>query len=63
MLAENLTKFREAKKYSKTKLAKECGLTARCIEFIEHGISKSPRLSTLEKIANALDVSVDELIR
>ena len=57
MLSENLKYYRENKGYSKLKLARETGLSARCIEH------KNPRTFTLEKIANVLGISVDSLIR
>lgn len=63
MLSENLKYYRENKGYSKLRLARETGLSARCIEHIEYGIAKNPRTFTLEKIANILGVSVDSLIK
>lgn len=62
MISKNLTKYRNEKKYSKLKLAEETGLTARCIEYIEHNITQSPRISTLRKLAKALDIPVEKLI-
>lgn len=63
MLSENLKYCRENKGYSKLRLARETGLSARCIEHIEYGKAKNPRMLTLEKIANVLNVSVDSLIK
>lgn len=63
MLSENLKRYRESKGYSKLRLARETGLSARCIEHIEYGKAKNPRMFTLEKIANVLEVSVDSLIK
>lgn len=63
MLKENLKKIREEKKYSKVRLAREAGLSTRCIENIEYGKAKSPKMMTLIKIAKVLGVSVDELIK
>ena len=63
MLSDNLRKYREKKKYSKLRLAKETGLSARCIEHIEYRKAKNPRIMTLKKIADCLDVTIEELIK
>lgn len=63
MLSENLKHYREKKGYSKLKLARKTGLSARCIEHIEYRKSINPRIETLNKIANVLDVSIEELIK
>ena len=63
MLQENLKKYREEKGYSKLRLARETGLSARCIEHIEHGMSTNPQLKTLQKISKVLDVSIGDLIK
>ena len=63
MLGENVKKYREKKGYSKLKLARETGLSARCIEHIEYEKAKNPRIITLQKIAKSLDVPVEELIK
>jgi len=62
VLSENLKHYREKARYSKLKLARKTGLSARCIEFIEYKKVKNPRLETLKKLAKALNVSVEELI-
>ena len=62
MLSENLTYYREKIGYSKLRLARETGLSARCIEFIEHNRIKSPGFKTLEKLAKGLNITVEELI-
>jgi len=63
MLSENLKKYREKKGYSKLKLARETGLSNRCIEHIEYEKAKNPRIMTLKKISESLGVTVDELIK
>lgn len=63
MLAENLKIIREEKQYSKLRLGREAGLTARCIEHIENKKARNPRIQTLQKLAKALGVSVDELLK
>lgn len=63
MLSKNLKKYREKKGYSKLRLSRDSGVSARCIEFIEYEKIKYPRLSTLEKLAKTLNVTVEELIK
>lgn len=62
MLSENLKRYREEKGYSKWQLARETGLSARCIEHIEYGKAKNPRMLTLEKISRVLGISIENLI-
>ena len=63
MLAENLKKIREEKTISKLELARRTGLSARGIEFIEHKKVKSPGLLTIEKLAAALGVTIEEILK
>lgn len=63
MISENLKRIREEKGYSKLRLAREAGLSARCIEHIEYKKVKAPQIDTLEKICKVLKVSVEDLIK
>lgn len=63
MISKNITKYREKRGFSKRELARRTGLTARGIEFIEHEITINPRIETLKKIAKALNVSVEDLLK
>lgn len=63
MLDENLKILREQKGYSKMKLAKLSGTSRRTIEIIENKDWKNTKLSTIEKLANALNVSTEDLIK
>ena len=56
-----LREIRKARGYTQNKLAMKSGLSRQAIEVIESG-QKSPTLNTLAKIANALDVTVSQLI-
>lgn len=62
-LSKNLTKFRTEKGYTKQALARKSGLFARTIEYIEKEKSINPRIETLRKLAKALDVTVNDLIK
>ena len=62
-LAENLRRIRKAKGLTQEKLARLADLTNNTIIKIEAGKNQNPTLDTLKKIAEALGVSVDELIK
>jgi len=44
------------------KLAEKTGLSFNTITKIEQGIGNSPTLTTLIKLTDALDISIDELV-
>lgn len=60
-VSKNIKKVRLAKKISITKLAKLSGLAKSYISKIEKS-NKAPPFSTLNKIANALDVDISILL-
>lgn len=62
MLSENLKKIMEQKKMSRLEVACKSGLSPRTIEFIELGKTESPQLDTVQKIAKALGVALNDLI-
>ena len=62
-LKENLKKLRRKKGYSLEKVARLADLSLNTIVKIENGVNKNPTIETLTKIAKALDVGVDDLIR
>ena len=62
-LARNLKKLREKKWLSQDRLAKFADVANNTIIKIEQGENINPTLDTLKKMAKALDVSVDELIK
>ena len=45
---------------TQTMLAERTGLSARCISDLERGINAAPRLSTIDKLANGLDLSAKQ---
>ena len=63
MLKDNLKKLRKQEGYSKLKLEAICGISRRTIMLIETGRSKNPRIETVKKLAETLNVSVDELLK
>jgi len=58
-----LKRYRGEKGISQEKLSKLAGITLRTITKIESGATSDPRIETVKKIANALGVSVDDLIK
>lgn len=63
MLGENLKLIREKKGYSKMHLAKISGISRKTIEIIENKSANNTKLSTIEALAKALDVSVKNLLK
>ena len=62
-ISENLKKLRRRKGYSLEKVARLADLSLNTIVKIEKGVNKNPTIETLTKIAKALEVGVDDLIR
>jgi len=62
-ITKNLRKLRKAKGLSQEKLARLADIANNTIVKIEAGKNKNPTLDTLQKIAKALGVSIDDLIK
>ena len=62
-IKENLKRFRSVKKISQDRLSKLTDLSLNTIVNVESGTNPNPTIETLSKIANALGVSVDDLIK
>lgn len=61
MLSDNIKKFRKKKGLSQDKLAKIADVTHTTLVKIESGINDNPTIKTIIKIADALEVSLDDL--
>jgi len=61
-ISKNLKKMRETKGISQEKLARLADVANNTIIKIEGGKNQNPTLDTLNKIAKALEISVDDLI-
>lgn len=61
-LAENMRKIRIRKKMSQGDICRALGVDRAYISNIESG-KQNPTLSTIEKIAKALGVKIDELLQ
>ncbi|EKR62714.1 DNA-binding helix-turn-helix protein [Leptospira weilii str. 2006001853] len=60
-LAKNLKIYRKKKNWSQTELAKNAGTTLTHINRLETGKS-NPSIEIVQKIAAALEVSIDDLV-
>ena len=61
-LAKNLKKIRAEKNISQGDIVKTTGIDKAMISNIENG-KTNPTLSTISKLAKAVGVSVDELLK
>jgi len=62
-IADNIKKYRQNLGISQDRLSKMADVTYNTIIKIESGGSQNPTINTLSKIANALDVGVDDLLK
>jgi len=60
---KNLKKLRNKKSWSQERLAREADISYQTLIKIEQGRIKNPKLQTLVKLAKALRVSLDDLIK
>ena len=62
MYLKNLTSIRKQKGWSQEKLAQEAGISYNTLIKIERRGIKNPKIETVVKLANALNISIDELV-
>lgn len=62
-IARNMKKYRGKLGISQDKLSKLAGITLHTITKIESGATLDPRIETVKKIAHALGVSLDDLMK
>jgi transcriptional regulator with XRE-family HTH domain len=62
-ISTNIKKLRTEKGYSLEKVAHLADLSLNTVIRIESGVNKNPTIETLIKIAKALNVGVDDLIK
>lgn len=63
MYLKNLVKIRKEKGWSQEKLAVESGISYNTIIKIERGGIKNPKIETVIKLAGALGVTLDQLVK
>lgn len=62
-IAGNLKKLRHKKGYFLEKVARLADLSLNTIVKVENGANQNPTIETLTKIAKALEVGVNDLIK
>ena len=62
-IADNLKKLRAKKGLSLEKIARLADLSLNTIVKVENGVNQNPTIETLTRIAKALKVGVDDLIK
>jgi len=62
MLARNIKKIREKAGLTQEALARKADISYNTIIKLETSGIKDPRISTLIKVANALEISLDKLV-
>ncbi|HOI97945.1 MAG TPA: helix-turn-helix transcriptional regulator [Candidatus Pacearchaeota archaeon] len=63
MIGETIRKYRLQKGMSQDKLSKLADVAFHTVVKIESGNTPNPTIDTVKKIAAALDISVDELLK
>ncbi len=61
-IGENVRQIRLEQRYTQTEIARRCGVTPAAISGLEHG-DFTPSTSLLARLAKALDVTADELLK
>ena len=62
-IAKNIKKLRQEKGISQDRLSKLADLSLNTIVNVEIGNNPNPTIETIEKIAKAFGVSIDELLK
>lgn len=62
-ISMNIRKYRNKLGISQDQLSKKANLAFHTIAKIEAGATPNPTIETVKKIANALGISLDDLIR
>ena len=63
MLADNIRRYRIEKGFSQEQLAQKAGVTYSTLTKLEMGVNKNPTVGTLQKVATALGVTLDDLMK
>ncbi len=63
MIGSNLKKLRKKKGLSQEKLARLADISLNTLTKIESGFAKKPTIQTVVKLARALEISIDELVK
>jgi len=62
MFSKKLKQLRKEAGWSQQKLAEKAGLSYNVITKVEQGAAKNPNIQTMIKLADAFQISIDELV-
>lgn len=62
MIRKNIKKIRQRKSLSQEKLARLTDISLNTLTKIESGVTKRPSIQTIKKIAEALQITIDEIV-
>lgn len=62
MYLKNLAKLRKEKSLTQEGLARKADISYHTLIKLENGGIKNPKIETVIKLANALEISIDELL-
>jgi transcriptional regulator with XRE-family HTH domain len=62
-IGKNIKRYRQEKELSQDKLSKLADLSLNTVVKIELDESPNPTIETIQRIAKALEVSVDDLLK
>lgn len=63
MIGKNIRNWRKKRRLSQEKLARLADISLNTLTKIESGFAKKPTIQTVVKLAKALNISLDELIK
>jgi transcriptional regulator with XRE-family HTH domain len=63
MIGDNIKKFRKKKGSTQDELARKAYIPYTTLTKLEPNVIKRPSIQTVAKIAKALDLSIEELIK
>jgi len=63
MLAANIKRYRIKNGLSQEQLAQKAGVTYSTLAKLESGVNQNPKVKTLQQIAKALGVTIDDLMK
>lgn len=61
-IGKTIKQIREERNLSQRELSKMSGVTYSALTKIETGIIRSPRIEVIAKLAQALEITIDELV-
>jgi transcriptional regulator with XRE-family HTH domain len=63
MIGKNLRSLRKKKGFSQERLARLADISLNTLTKIESGFAKKPTIQTVVKVARALNVSIEDLVK